>query len=348
MLLRLFVALLLLAMAEPGSAASLPEQPQPQVSSSEAVKENITHLPGPDGRYDYATFDETTAHLYIARGSSITDYNTKNASAPISLGQIAHGHAVLSLPRSSDLLVTSGDDSTVRFLDKKSGHQTGQISVGVDPDGAAIDADRNIAYVMNAKGGTVSVIDLASRKVMATIVLKPGLEFPALGKNGILFVNNENMNEIEIVDTREMRVEEAIALSGCTGPSGLAYDAASDRLISACANGKAAIISAGNRKQLGLLDIGTKPDAVILDAQRRRAYIPCGGNGELDEISLASVPAVLKRIPTEIGTRTGAMDSRTGELYLPSARFVQAPGIKHPPMIPGSFHVLIINPDKQN
>lgn len=345
---KLFSVFLLLAMSESGLAESLPQQPVLQANSGNVQKSNIQKLPGPDGRYDYATFDNVTEHLYVARGTSITDYDMKNAVLPRSIGKIAHGHAVLSLPHSSDLLVTSGEDSTVRFIDRKTGHQTGQIKVDTDPDGAIVDTDHDISYVMNAKSGTVSVINLKSRKVIKTIALKPGLEFPALGKNGVLFVNNEDENEVETIDTRQMKAGKSITLAGCTGPSGLAYDAPSDQLISACANGKVAIISAGSRKLLGLLDIGSKPDAVILDVQRRRAYIPCGGNGELDEVSLSQVPVVTKRIHTEVGARTGALNDQTGTLYLPSARYIQTASEKHPPMIPGSFHVLVVSPDEKN
>ncbi|GAA4475897.1 MULTISPECIES: YncE family protein [Gluconacetobacter] len=302
-------------------------------------------LPGPDGNYDYAAFDRGTGHLYVARATSVTDYDLKNGKAAVSIGQIQHGHAVLPLKGRTDLLVTSGDDDTVRFIDRTDGHETGRVAVGRKPDGAVIDERHGRAFVMNAKGGTVSVIDLASREVTATVTLKPGLEFPALGQDGTLYVNNEDANEIETVDTAAMAAGPAIALGACAGPSGLAYDKASDRLIAACANGKAAIVSAGRKTLEGLVAIGGGPDAVILDAMRRRAYIPCGASGELDQISLAGagVPGGVKRIPTETGARTGALDARTGTLYLPAARFSPpAPGQAHGAMIPGSFHVLVV------
>ena len=72
-----------------------------------------------------------------------------------------------------------------------------------------------------------------------------------------------------------------MTLPGCEGPSGLAYDARSHWLISACANGKAAVIDATTRHEIALLDIGMGPDAVILDADRRLAFVPCGKSGTL-------------------------------------------------------------------
>ena len=54
--------------------------------------------------------------------------------------------------------------------------------------------------------------------------------------------------------------------------------------------------------------------------------------------------ARIATIPTEKGARTGALDPKTGALYLPTARFAPAaePGKKRPNMLPGTFHVLKI------
>ncbi len=97
---------------------------------------------------------------------------------------------------------------------------------------------------MNAKSGSVSIIDTTAMRTLRTVQLKPGLEYAALTPNGTLFVNDEDANEIEVVDIRRGTVAAPIALPGCTEPSGLAYDAKTDRLIAACANGKAAIVLA--------------------------------------------------------------------------------------------------------
>lgn len=305
-------------------------------------------LGGPDGGYDYAAFDGSSSRLYVARPSSVTAYDLKDTSAPRSLGTIAHGHAVLPVSDGKALLVTSGEDDSVRFLDSGDGHEIAKVPVGKKPDGAAIDRARNRAYVMDGEGGTVSVIDLATRTLISTVTLKPGLEFPAIGGD-TLFVNNEDANEIETVDLQTLKAGPAIALAGCTGPTGLAYDAQNERLISACDNGKAVIVSARRRRLETLLPIGKGPDAVLIDTAERRALIPCGASGELYAISLAGtgLPRVTGHVATETGARTGALDPATGLAYLPTARFGPAPaGAHHGAMVPGSFHVLIVDTRK--
>jgi YVTN family beta-propeller protein len=302
-------------------------------------------MKGPDdGGWDYARVDPATSRLYVARATSVTAFDLSHGGPPRSIGSISHGHAVLPIPGTRDVLVTSGGDDSVRVLDADDGTQLARIPVGSDPDAAAIDPSTGRAYVMNAKDGTVSVLDLAKRTVVATVRLKPGLEFGALGK-GILFVNNEDANEIETLDTRRLSAGPSIALPGCDGPSGLAYDDRTDRLLSACANGKAAVVDPAGGRLVGLLDIGRGPDAVILDAARRRAYVPCGATADLAVIDLdgAGGPSVVKRVPTEALARTGALDPRDGSVYLPTARLAPPPpGARRGPPVPGTFHVLVV------
>ena len=190
--------------------------------------------------------------------------------------------------------------------------------------------------------GSVAVIDTVAMRVTATIAVKPGLEYAALAKDGTLFVNNEDANEIEVIDVARGTVLAPIVLPGCEGPTGLGYDARGNRLISACGNGKAAVVDAARRRVVTAIDIGKGADAVIVDEARHRAFVPCGASGVLEILALS--PSGVTRtstLATEVGARTGALDPRTGAIYLPTARFAApvAPA-KRPTPVPGSFHVV--------
>jgi len=302
-------------------------------------------IAGPDGGWDYASFDPTGHRLYIAHNTAVTEVKVADGNTVRSFGMIAKAHAVVPIPGQSMLLVTSGHDDSVRMLNARDGHEVANIPVGTDPDAAFFDVRSGRAVVMNAKAGTVSVVDVTSRKVVRTITLKPALEFGVAGKDGTLFVNNEELGEIETADLSSGQAGPAIPMPGCEGPTGLGYDAQTDRLISACANGKAAIVDAHARRFVALLDIGLGPDAVIMDAKRRFAYIPCGKDGLVEIVSLDAPDgaAIVGTIKTEMGARTGALDPADGTLYLPTARFAAPanPGAK-PAMIPGSFHIVVL------
>jgi len=316
-------------------------------TATAAVSATPQSIPGPDGGWDYSTVDPAANRLYIARNASVTVVDLAGAAQARSIGTIAHGHAVVPLP-GHRLLVTSGDDGTVRLLDTKDGHEISRLAVGRHPDGAIYDPATRRAYVMVSKDGKVAVIDTKTFRLIASIPLKPALEFPAIGPDDTLFVNDEDANEIETVDTHALKAGDPIALPGCERPTGLAYDPASGRLVSACANGQAAIVDAKARRMIALVPIGKGPDAVILDARHHRVFIPCGKSAELDMIRLdqPQPQQVSARIPTEMGSRSGALDPRTGMLYLPAADFGPAPaGGGKPTPIDGTFHILMIPGD---
>lgn len=298
-----------------------------------------------DGAWDYARVDPELRRLYVARATAVTVVDLDHADTSREIGTIQRGHAVVPFAGGSRLLVTSGNDSTVRILDPATGKELGAIPVGQKPDAALYDAGSGRAYVMNAKSGTVSVVDPVAMRVTQTIATKPGLEFAAL-VGTTLYVNNEDAGELEVIDTRAETAGPAIALAGCEGPTGLGFDARHGRLIVACANGKAAVVEVKSRR-VTLTDIGLGPDAVIIDETRRLAFIPCGKDGVLDILSLDAPGGVARvgRVTTEIGARTGALDPKTGAIYLPAAKFgPPAAGKTRPAMLAGTAHILVVRP----
>ena len=302
-------------------------------------------IAGPDGGWDLVSVDRAAHRLLIARSAAVTMIDLTGPPNVRSIGQIVRGHAAIALP-GGRVLATSGTEGKARIFDAASGADLADVTVGDNPDAAIWDPVISAALVMNARGGTVSVVDPAGN-VVRTIALAPGLELPALGETGRLYVNNEEANLIHVVDPATGAVRDPIALTGCEGPTGLGYDPRTRLLIAACANGKAAVVDAAAGRVIQLLDIGRGPDSVMIDSARGLAFIPCGRDGELDIIPLrrGRPLAVTERVPTEVGARTGAVDPATGIVYLPTAGFGPPPADGgRRPILPGTFHVLVVAP----
>jgi len=333
--------------------------PAPAPSVATPTYRVAAPIAGPDGAgWDYASVDAATHQLYVAHGDAVTRVDLARvgwarvdrargdrAGGVTSIGAAVHAHAVVPMPNGM-LLVTSGRDDSVRLIDATTGRERAKIAVGNDPDAALFDSESGHAFVMNAHGGTISEIDPVAMTVVRTIAAKPGLEFAALGRDRTLYVNNEDANEIEVVDLAVGKMVRAIPLPGCQAPSGLAFDAAHDRLISACANGKAAVVDTRAGKMTTLVAIGRGPDAVMIDPQRQVALIPCGGDGVLAVLSLAgTVVRKVASVPTALGARTGAVDTTTGIVYLPTATLDRpATAGGRPVGRPGTFHLVVVKP----
>lgn len=304
------------------------------------------HIPAADGGWDYASFDPADNRVFVARSDAITAIDLATGGAT-QLTTASRAHAVVPIPGTTLLAETDGNTATVRLIDRHSGAEKAKIPVGEKPDAAIYDAQTRNLYVMNAKSGTMSVVDPAKATVTATIQLKPGLEFAAIDGARHLFVNNEDENEMEVVDLTTLKALPAVQLKGCAEPSGLAYSATAHRLIAACSNGVAAIVDPKARKTVALIAIGKGPDAVILDDKRSRALIPAGETGVLDVLKLEKTGKVtsLGHVNTVVSARTGTIDPATGSIFLPSATFAPVKaGEKRPSIVPGSFKLLVVKP----
>lgn len=336
---RLILSAALAATWTVASSAAPPAQPS--YSSAQSI-------PLPDGRWDLLSVDQAHHRILVGRGDSVTVVDLAKGTAA-SLGSLTRGHAAVSIDGTDMIAVTSGGDNSVRFIDGLTGQQTATVIVGQNPDAALYDPGSKHLIVMNAKGGTVSIIDPQSATVVRTITVKPALELGVLVGPSLLAINDEDANEIELVDLKRGAALKAIPLPGCEGPTGIAFDAANALLLSACANGQAALVDTRSRRLIKLLPIGQGPDGALFDPQRHRFLVPCGQSGTLAVFAVGTGQRItaLAPIATETSARTAALDPVSGRVYLPAARFEPAAGGGRPTLVAGSVHLIVLEPAKE-
>ena len=318
-----------LAMAQPAPAYA--------VNSSIAI---------PDGGFDYASFDPVHRRFYLSRGGGVLALDVDSGTVTGHLADAQRAHEVLPLNDGAMLLITDSGSNSAHLVDALSGKLLADIATGQKPDAALFDPASGLAVVINGKSSDLTLIDPVSKAAVGRIAIGGGLEFSVADGAGKVFVNIEDQNRIAVVDTKARAVVGDYALAGCEGPTGLAYAGDAGVLIAACANKVAKVIRASDGRDLATLTIGGGPDAVIYDASRHLAFIPCGHDGVLEVIAVRSGgdAALVQTLKTQNGARTGAVDPRTGALYLPTARFVATPGGGRPTATPGSFELLVVAP----
>jgi len=294
----------------------------------------------PDGGWDYATFDAQHQKIYVARTSGVTiiDLATKTFSAI--LPELSRNHIALPVNGGKTLLVTVGSTGEAVLVDVASATITGRIKTGAKPDAAVIEPLSGLVWVMDNKGGGITLIDPKLGQERGKIAVEGALEFAVTDGAGTVFVNVEDRNEVVVLDAKSQSVRAHYAMPGCDEPTGLAFDAKQARLIASCGNHVAAILSAKTGKLLATVPIGSGPDAVVFDQKTDRAFVPNGRDGTVTVINMATMK-VLKTFSTAVSARTATFDTDTGALYLPSGSFGPAAtkGVL-PQFVPGSFAVL--------
>jgi DNA-binding beta-propeller fold protein YncE len=297
----------------------------------------------PDGPWDYASIDAAARRLYLARGDGVMVLDLDTGKVTPKLVPGARVHAVVPLP-GGRFLSTNGDSNTATIAESDTGKPVAEIPTGKKPDAAILDPQTGLVLVMNGKSGDVTVIDPKAAKAVGTIEIGGALEFAVADGAGRAYVNIEDKSELAIIDIAARKVIGRVALTGCEDPSGLARDPASGVLLSVCANGVAMAVDPAKAVVIATLPIGKRPDAAIFDAARHLFLVPCGGDGTLTLISSqGAVLAAVGSVPTERGARTGALDPKTGRIYLPTAEFGIPAGTEtRPAAVPGSVHLLVV------
>jgi DNA-binding beta-propeller fold protein YncE len=304
----------------------------------------IGRLAGPDGGWDLLSVDPAHNRLLVARSGGVMAVDLASGRVIPRFVPGEGMHAALAIPGSGIGLATAGRTNRAILFDSATGAVRAEIATGEKPDAAIYDPSTRTVWVMNAGDGTVTIIEPFKAKALASVAIGGALELPALDGRGHIFVNVEDRNEIVELGLVRRNIIRRITLTGCEEPTGLAY-VAPGILISACANGVAKLVRAADGEILGQLTIGRRPDGAFADPAHHRAYVPAG-EGSLTVIDTSQrLPRVIARIATQAGARTGAVDTRTGRVYLPAARYLPAPAEgKRPGMVPGSFEVLVVGP----
>jgi DNA-binding beta-propeller fold protein YncE len=304
----------------------------------------VARLPAGDGGWDIASVDPVDQRLYIGRTDGVTaiDLKTGKATDRIVAGQRVH--AALAIPGTHEVISTNGESDTATLFDGRTGAVRATIPTGKKPDAAAYDPATATLWVMDPGSGEATVIQPKSAKVLATVPVGGSLEFAVSDGRGRLYVNVEDRNEVAVIDTRAPKVIARFPLQGCDGPTGIAYDAASREILSACGGNAVAIVSAPDGRQIARLPIGKGADGAAFDARRNLALVPAGRDGILTLIRLGTVPKVVGEVPTAVSARTIALDPVSGRAYLPSATLAPAQGNERPKPVPGTFRVIVVSP----
>jgi DNA-binding beta-propeller fold protein YncE len=305
----------------------------------------LDRIPGPDGGWDYATIDADARRLYLGRDPGVLtmDLETRKINPVAVPGEGVHGATLVG--DTGLVVATNGDKNTVTVFEARTNKVLGTVRVGNSPDASVYDPSTKLVAVMNHRGGTVSLVDASKRVVIKTIPVGGELEAGAASGDGQVFVNVANKHEVAVLDLAGGKVVRRILMKGCEDPSGIAFDAQDGLLASVCGNGVTKILHAADGTEVATLKTGLGSDGLIFDESRKLLFVPAGKAGTLTVVALSGdkAPKVLQTVTTAPSARLGALDAKTGRLYLPSAKLgPPVPPDPWPSVVPGTFVFLVV------
>lgn len=306
---------------------------------------NTFHITSPGG-WDYIALNK--GRIYVSHSTQVNILDEKTGD---SLGFIPNTTGVHGIAFDNELnrgYTSNGRLNSVSVFDLKTNEVLAQIPTGENPDAIMFEPFTKKIITNNGRGKNLSVIDPATNTVIAAIDVGGKPEEAASDKEGRLYVNVEDKNEIVVVDLKAYKVIAHWALAPGIAPTGLAIDRKTKRLFSTCSDSRQLIIlDATNGILLDKLPIGEGCDGIAFDPELKTLFTSNGegtitiikenGHGEFK---------VAGSLPTKRSARTITIDAATHTLFLPAADF-EAPEPNAAPnarrkMIPGSFQVLVI------
>jgi YVTN family beta-propeller protein len=302
---------------------------------------------GGEGGWDYLLADSGAHRLYITHGARVEVLDTQTGK-PVGAITGLHGTHGIALDNGGKFgYISDGGGNAVVVFDRSTLATVATIPAGTNPDGIVFEPATQTVWAFNGRSKDVTVIDAATRKVVATIALPGKPEFPAVDGHGTVFDNIEDKNEIVRLDAHAKKLTAEWPI-GCDSPSGLAFDIAGARLFSVCDGKKMAVTDANTGKAIAAPAIGDGPDAANYDPAHKLAFASCG-EGVLSVINAGAAGyPTLQTIPTQRGARTMTYDPATDRAYLVTADLqpAAAPSATNPhprpTATPGSFQVIVI------
>jgi YVTN family beta-propeller protein len=308
-----------------------------------------TYELGGDGGWDYLTLDAAARRLYISRATHVM---VVDADSGKSVGDIADTpgvHGIALAPELGRGFVSNGREGTVSIFDPKTRATSSKVKVGDNPDAILYDSATKRVFAFNGRSLDATALDAAKGTVLGTIKLGGKPEFAASDGKGEIFVNIEDKSELLAIDPNKLEVKTRWPLAPCTEPSGLALDQKHRRLFVGCDNKMMAVVNADNGKVITTLPIGEGVDATWFDDETNLAFASCG-EGVLTVVREESPDkfSVAENVPTQQGARTMALDSKTHNVWVVTAKFgpppAATPDNPHPrrSIVPDTFVALVI------
>jgi DNA-binding beta-propeller fold protein YncE len=286
-----------------------------------------TYKAGGDGGWDYLTTDASARRLYISRATRVM---VLDADSGKSVGEIADTPGVHGIALASELgrgFTSNGREGTVSIFDLKTLATSSKVKVGENPDAILFDPATKRIFTFNGHSQDSTAIDAVKGAVLGTIKLDGKPEFAASDGQGEIFVNIEDKSELVVIDPNKLEVKAKWPLAPCESPSGLSMDKKNRRLFVGCDNKMMAIANADSGKVIATLPIGEGVDATAFDDETGLAFASCGESGVLTIIHEDSPDkfSVAENVTTQKGARTLALDTKTHNVFVVTAKFGPPP-----------------------
>jgi DNA-binding beta-propeller fold protein YncE len=297
---------------------------------------------GGDGGTDYLTAEPGTRRVFVSRGTHVMVLDGTTGKVVGDIPDTPRTHGIALAPTSGHGFTTNGGDSTMTMFDLKTLAVIKKIPVATGGlDGIMFDDFSGWIILTNHSRpiGTMVALDPKTGAIVGTVQLEDNApEGAASDGKGRIFVNNEGKNTMQVIDGKAMKVLASWPLAPCDGPTGIAYDRATNRIFVGCGK-TSVVVDATTGKVVATIANGDGVDALGWDPVEKLIYIPAGRDSNVTVVheDAPDKYTVVATVPTMRGAKTISVDplKHVAYLFQPEYGPPPAPAPGAPPPQPG-------------
>jgi YVTN family beta-propeller protein len=217
----------------------------------------------------------------------VIDLEKRAIVGTIDLGKGMRPHRPLFGPKNGLLYVTTELDHSVTIIDPSTLAVIGSVPTG-EPEShmLAISSDGRRGYTANVKSGTVSVLDLDARTLVATIPAATVVQRISLSTDGRwAFTADETKARLVVIDTATNSVSTSIPLPGIAFGTTPTPDGRW-LLVALPALRMVALVDLATMRVVRTLDVPKAPQEILVRPDGAVAYVSCDASGKVAVIDL--------------------------------------------------------------
>jgi DNA-binding beta-propeller fold protein YncE len=317
-----------------------------------APEYKITHtfVLGGEGRWDYVVPEASTQRLFIARETRVMVVAEHDGKVIAEITGINGAHGTALAPKAGHGFATSGNDSSIVMFDLKTYEKLGRTHAAEDADAIIYDPASDQVFSFNGDANSSTVVDPKTGALITNIPLGGKPEYGVSAGDGMVYANLVDSSQVVEIDAKAHTVKRRWSTAPCQHPVSMAIDVKHHRLFSGCRSGVMAVSNIATGTVITTLPIGQGVDGAAYDPARGDAFASCA-DGTLTVIHQDDPDKyhVSQTVTTATGGRNMGLDPSNHKLFVVSAKFGPAPAEstaanprRRPPMIPGSFMLMVI------
>ncbi|MEO8026087.1 MAG: YncE family protein [Bryobacteraceae bacterium] len=305
-------------------------------------------IPGTGG-WDYVYLDAGARRLYISHSTQVEVMDADSGKMVGTITDTPGVHGIAIAPAFKHGFTSNGRENKVSMFDPATLALIKKIDVGKGPDGIYYHPGSKRVFTNNHGTDDITAIDAATGNVVGTVKVGGAGEQPVFGRDGLIYVNLEDSAEVVAFDPQSLEVKHRFPIGVAKTPTGLAYDAKSNRLFVMCREKPLMVVmDAGSGKVISSFPIGAGVDWAEFDSGSKTIFASSGA-GTLSIFHEKSADAYEDEgaLTTQPSAKTMAFDPKSKKIFMPAAEIVVTPNAdpsKRPTRTtkPGSFVMLVL------